>query len=166
MGMVIIEVIVVICAVLVIGISVNVIEDYHNRTSSISFKEAMDLANLPVITFYQGDKKFNFLLDTGSNFSHICKSVANQIDGVKLTGEVMVHGVGGAGNIGDAVKTTLSYKDKSFDIVLCIGSHLDETFNAIKASTGVTVHGILGSIFLEENKYVLDFAKLVAYSKK
>ena len=34
---------------------------------AMSFQNSMDLAELPVVTFRQGDKKINFLLDTGSN---------------------------------------------------------------------------------------------------
>ena len=43
---------------------------------------------------------------------------------------------------------------------------LSPTFNTIKEQTGVIIHGILGSCFFREYKYILDFNNLVAYSKK
>ena len=55
---------------------VNTVEKIRKKNNSkISFKEAMDLAELPVVTFYNGDVKLNFLLDTGSNISYINKSI-------------------------------------------------------------------------------------------
>ena len=40
----------------------------------MSFKEAMDLVGLPVITFCNSNVKLNFLLATGSDKSYINKS--------------------------------------------------------------------------------------------
>ena len=39
-------------------------------------------------------------------------------------------------------------------------------FNDIKRETGVTLHGIIGTKFFAKYNYVIDFEKLVAYSKK
>ena len=33
---------------------------------AMSFQNSMDLADAPVVTLYQGDKKINFILDTGA----------------------------------------------------------------------------------------------------
>ena len=44
-------------------------------------------------------------------------------------------------------------------------SDLDKPFNNIKKESGVTIHGILGNNFFKKYKYVLDFDKLIAYSK-
>lgn len=43
--------------------------------TKMSFKEALDLAGLPVVTFNVGKHKVNFLLDTGSDSSSINMSV-------------------------------------------------------------------------------------------
>ena len=43
---------------------------------------------------------------------------------------------------------------------------MSDAFGHIKKDTGVTVHGIIGSLFFNEFKYVLDFDELIAYSKK
>ena len=47
---------------------------YRNKVkeqTKISFKEGLDLTELPIVTFNQGDVKLHFLLDTGSNISFI-----------------------------------------------------------------------------------------------
>ena len=47
---------------------------------SMSFMESMNLTELPVVTFYQEDKKFNFLLDTGSSDCIIDSNILDQIE--------------------------------------------------------------------------------------
>ena len=42
---------------------------------------------------------------------------------------------------------------------------MQEAFDNVKKESGVTIHGILGSKFFEEYKYVLDFKELIAYTK-
>ena len=46
----------------------------------MDFKSAVDLTGVPMITFTQGDKKYNFIVDTGSNVSYI-----NQAAGMEYT---------------------------------------------------------------------------------
>ena len=43
---------------------------------------------------------------------------------------------------------------------------MSSSFDVIKRSTGVNIHGILGTAFFNKYKYILDFDKLIAYSKK
>ena len=69
----------VMCALAVIGIIgvfywLFTIDSYIVRVKKnqvMEFKTSMDLSGLPIITFYQGKKKYNFLLDTGSNISYV-----------------------------------------------------------------------------------------------
>ena len=65
----ILETVGILLAVVILAIIINGVEDYCKQKGGVnmSFKEAMDLVELPVVTFYNGDKKLNFLLDTGSN---------------------------------------------------------------------------------------------------
>jgi hypothetical protein len=131
----------------------------------MSFKESMDLAELPIVTFYQGDKKFNFLLDSGSNYSHISAIAAKNIQGTKINVESDITGIG-QGKSEGMYKAVLTYKNLSFDIDLCITKHLNDSFSSIKKETGIQIHGIIGNQFLQKYKYVLDFNELVAYPKK
>ena len=162
----ILEVILTSVAVLVIGYTINLCEDRIKRNNrKMSFREAMDLAEMPVVTFYQGDKKFNFLLDTGSNYSHISKEAAKEIQGETMEAQAKVSGIG-EGTTSGVCRTTLSYKGADYDIDLSITDHLTDAFAAIKTETGVQVHGLIGNQFFQKHKYVLDFEELVAYTKK
>lgn len=162
----ILEVVLTIVTVLVIGYTINLCEDRIKRNNrKMSFREAMDLAEMPVVTFYQGDKKFNFLLDTGSNYSHISKEAAKEIQGEIMKAQAKVSGIG-EGTTSGVCRTTLSYKGADYDIDLSITDHLTDAFAAIKTETGVQVHGLIGNQFFQKHKYVLDFEELVAYTKK
>lgn len=163
--MIVLEVIITMLAVVALATIVNAFEDHAKHENKISFKEAMDLAELPVVTFYQGTEKFNFLLDTGSNHSHISADAAQRIVGTPMTGSENINGVCGAITVDKAIKANLEYKATTYEVILLIGEHLNETFSTIKESTGVQIHGIIGSNFLNDNRYVLDFDELVAYSK-
>lgn len=161
----IIESIILAVAVVISAFIINGVEDYMKRGSKMSFKESMDLAELPIVTFYQGKKKLNFLLDTGSNHSHITFDASKELEGTRMKGSESVKGVGGEASIDTSIQTILEYKNNKYNINLLVGSHLDSTFADIKESTGVKVHGIIGNSFLNENKYILDFDELIAYHK-
>lgn len=161
------ELILTVIGILALGYVVSLCESNirKNNDRKMSFKESMDLAEMPVVTFYQGDKKFNFLLDTGSNYSHISKEAAKNIKGTMIDAKAKVSGIG-EGETSAICKTTLSYKDKDYNIDLSVTNHLTDVFADIKKETGVQVHGLIGNQFFQEHKYILDFNELVAYSKK
>lgn len=131
----------------------------------MDFKSSMDLCQLPVVTFYQGDKRFNFLLDTGSNNSIIDSSIIKQIKHKKseLTSTLM----GMEGNPIDVpvCTITLYFNDKAYTYDYLI-QDMSSAFGSIKKETGVNINGIIGSSFFNKFRYVLDFAELIAYSKK
>lgn len=131
----------------------------------ISFKQGMDLTELPVITLYQKDKKFNFLLDTGSNDSIIDKNILDQIEHEPIEEKTSLFGLEGKKREAGMCNITLWYKDTPYEFVY-VAHDMKEPFSALKQETGVTLHGLIGSKFFNAYKYVLDFAELVAYSKK
>lgn len=131
----------------------------------ISFKEAMELTDLPVVTFYNKDKKLNFLLDTGSNESYINQSVIAELEHKVAFKHLNIIGSGGNNNSSLCCNFQISYRDKSYNEEFNI-LDLEEAFATIKSESGVQIHGILGNKFFEKYKYILDFNKLVAYSKK
>ena len=90
------ELILTVIGILALGYVVILCESNirKNNDRKMSFKESMDLAEMPVVTFYQGDKKFNFLLDTGSNYSHISKEAAKSIKGTMIDTKAKVSGIG------------------------------------------------------------------------
>ena len=50
----------------------------------MSFRETMDLTGLPVVTFKQGENKFNFVLDTGAVSSIIDLRVLDKLQYTEL----------------------------------------------------------------------------------
>lgn len=151
-----------ICAAIVIAYAEVKASRLNKR--KISFRESVDLTELPVITLYQEDKKFNFLLDTGSNDSIISKPAARSIKGTYSKCERLIEGLGST-NVSKICTTTLLYKNMSFEVECLVSDGITATFNSIKKASGVHIHGILGTKFLQKYKYVLDFDELVAYKK-
>lgn len=135
------------------------------KQSKISFKEAMDLTDLPVITFYNNGKKANFLLDTGSNCSYVTESSLSQYQYTKLNIKQSVFGLEGVDHYGHLCNLDIYYQNIPFNNDFLIAD-LEATFNRIKSESGVQLNGILGNDFFKKYKYVLDFENLTAYQKK
>lgn len=161
----ILEIIGIFLMVIVVAMIINAIEDNRKKNDSkISFRESMDLTELPVVTFYNGDKKLNFLLDTGSNVSHINSSVIHLLDHTKTDQKTDTIGMEGNKVSNDICKMTVYYRNQRFEEDFII-SDLNDAFDIIKQEDGVQIHGILGSKFFEKYRYVLDFSELIAYIK-
>lgn len=135
------------------------------KANSMSFKEAMDLAELPVVTFMQGEKKINFLLDTGSNNCIIDSTFVKSIEHTMLDMETNLYGLEGNVQRPSICTFKMSYKGREYEYPYLV-QDMSAAFGAIKKETGVTIHGLLGSKFFNEFKYVLDFDELIAYSKE
>lgn len=133
---------------------------------SMSFMESMNLVNLPIVTFFQGDKRFNFLLDTGSNSSVIDKNALKNIKHTITNNPNLsnIMGMDGILHQTQSCEITLYYKDREYTYEYIV-QDMKEAFTSIKQSSGVTLHGIIGSSFFNKFKYVLDFDDLIAYSK-
>lgn len=124
----------------------------------------MELTELPVITFYNHEQKINFLLDTGSNDSHITKSALYKLDHKLLNEYKPIVTMGSTHVDTPCCSMVISNKNHEFEGKFLI-SDLDAAFKTIKRESGVQIHGILGSKFFQEYKYVLDFDELIAYLK-
>lgn len=164
----VLEIVGMLLAVVILAVIINGVDDYcrQRKRVNMSFKEAMDLVELPVVTFYNGDKKLNFLLDTGSNISQINSSVLPLLDHKKVEEKDMdVTGIEGNKVNTEFCEMTITYKGQEFVGEFCIHD-LDDAFAIVKEESGVQIHGILGSLFFQKYKYVFDFASLIAYTKK
>lgn len=155
-----------ICALIAIMVIAYLIVKYNNNDiETMSFRETMDLVGLPIVTFRNNNKRFNFLLDTGASTSVINKKVLSEMDykNTNMGGTIF----GMEGNQVDAplVYIELTYKEKQYDdIFQCVD--MTAAFDNVKQEYGVTIHGILSSHFFEKYKYILNFKDLIAYSKK
>ena len=158
-------ILVVLLAVVTIGLIVNGVED-SNKYTKISFKESLDLTDLPVITFIYGPEKLHFLLDSGANKSVLDERVFNTLN-IPLKEDVAsmpMYGIEGTPTETKICSMTISYKEQDFTSDFCV-IDLSAAFDNVKNESGITIHGILGNSFFTKYKYVLDFDKLVAYNK-
>ena len=165
----ILEAILVLTGVAALGSVVNIfMKNREAPQESISIKKYMP-GDLPVITLTNNGVALNFLIDTGSNISHICPSAAALIEHEHLRTNKNTK-IAGLGAVNQGVTIcTAKFKDtlsKEYKIQLSISSELEETGKYIKKNTGVEVHGLLGTDFLQNYKFVIDFKSLEVYARK
>ena len=55
------EVIIILVIVVIAVIIINGVQDYDRKKVEMSFKESMNLTELPIVTFYNGSTKMNYL---------------------------------------------------------------------------------------------------------
>ena len=159
-------IIIILCVpIIVLGIVCHYRIKLHRERTKLSIKESLELTNIPVITLYNNDKPFNFLLDTGSSESHIRSDVVEKIDGEPYDYEYSYMGSAGEANTSRVIETYLHHKNMPFRATLIVNSNLNDSFKEIEKTRGVHIDGLLGSDFFKRHRYVLDFAELVAYYK-
>lgn len=153
-------------AVVAVALTANYFEDKLNRErAKISIKESIDLTQMPIITFLEGNTKLNFLLDSGSSHSYISQSAAKMLIGTPVDTDFTYTTAIGSASTSKMIEAVLKYKNEEFEVDLFINEELDDSFDEVKKDCGVQVHGILGTNFLKDHRYVLDFAELVVYHK-
>lgn len=135
---------------------------YTKSKDVMSFKQSMELCDMPIVTFYIGDRKLNFVLDTGCVQSMLDTDV---IDKYKLNVSYIgknfeVWGANGKCSTDKMGVLGLYYNNKKFEETFVCSSTIKHTFSWLKQNKGVTVHGLLGSNFFNKYKYILDFKKL------
>lgn len=158
------EILIILIFIVVFALIVNGIEDHNKDRTQMSFREAMDLVGLPIVTFYQGDKKLNFLLDTGSNLSVINEAALESIEHETLDRKGSLYGVDGIKRETSFASIGLVYKKNEYREEFQV-TNMQAAIDEIKAESGVNMIGIIGNDFFRRYKYILDFDELIAYSK-
>jgi hypothetical protein len=135
---------------------------YTKSKDVMSFKQSMELCDMPIVTFYIEDRKLNFVLDTGCIQSMLDADI---IDKYKLNVSYIgknfeVWGANGKCSTDKMGVLGLYYNNKKFEETFVCSSTIKHTFSWLKQNKGVTVHGLLGSNFFNTYKYILDFNKL------
>lgn len=163
----IVAMIVVLACIAIIAGVVNLIMNRRKidpKVGRISFRESMDLVELPIITFVNNGKKLNFLLDTGASYSSINEAALEGLSYVE-TGETGF-GMGIEGTVKEDrgyIRMNVGYRSQSYEDDFQVVD-LSQAFGMIKQESGINLHGIIGNTFFQKYRYVLDFSELIAYS--
>lgn len=151
--------------IIILCICALVYAHFKNTPKGImEFKTSMELSGLPVITFYQGNNKYNFLLDTGSSSSYLDSNsdmIRTEIPNV--TADM----IGIEGNRTECLVSVVDfYRDgMKYQCTMRV-MDIGKTFAEIKNNYGINLSGILGNDFFVKYKYCLDFKNLVVYINK
>ena len=138
-----------------------------SKKVGFSFEETMTDVGIPIVTLKNGEKEFNFLLDTGSDISHIDSNIKDSLsDTEEIKGDNLAVTTANGSIEGNSswIRVPLNYKKQSF-IEDFMPLDLHDSFEVLKEDTGIQLHGILGGTFLRKYRYVLDYDDLVAYTK-
>ena len=130
---------------------------------SMSFRETMDLCELPIVTFMNNGKKLNFLLDTGASKSVIHSGALEGLTYKSINKSGDVYGMDGKRKDVSFINMSIEYRGKDYNEEFQ-SIDMSVPFSNLKADFGVNLHGILSSTFFQKYKYVLNFDELVAYS--
>lgn len=136
----------------------------HNSFLSFSFSKGFVSPNIPIATFYQGDKELNFIIDTGSDDNVINREALADIKYDMISHKGTLAGVGGVYEV-EACNISFQHEGEDFTAKFLISDHLQQAFDDIRKAHAIPLHGMLGSKFLADNKIVLDFTSLMAFSK-
>lgn len=135
------------------------------KRTCIDFGAGYNLTDLPIATFYQGEVKLNFLLDTGSTNNILNAPILKRIECVKTDKSVNVFGMDGVNHECSNYMVDIEYNGSHYPTTFMVHD-MRAAFGNIKKETGVTVNGILGSEFFKQNESILDFIEFKAYFKK
>lgn len=166
--MVILNAILVLAGVAAIASVINLFDRKVSPIDSVPMEIQLP-GNLPIIALFSNGNMFNFLLDSGSNISHICaeyyEALGAEIIGTYEDGEVA--GLGATNTGVTMCSTTLrDILGNEYKVNLSVSNQLSAVAKSIEASTGVQIHGLLGTDFLKANNYVIDFKALAVYPCK
>ena len=133
----------------------RVFSPFHKK-----FDACIDTLGLPIVSFESNNQKFNFLVDTGSNLSHLKIGVAEKMKSRPITKGCQTVITTGNGVVKQHGYYIVELKSKyytfnqEFEVM-----DLEDTFR----DWGVNVDGILGVDFLMATGYKLNFNTLTMY---
>lgn len=115
---------------------------------------------LPIILVEIEDKYLCFILDTGSTCSLIDSTVVEYFkDIVEPVGDYCISGIEGTKHKVDIVTLSFNFEGQIYKPKFCVTPLLD-AFKSIEEENGIQVHGLLGTDFLLENQWIVDFRTL------
>ena len=165
----VILVLVVIVAAITTAIWIELRKRVKRSRKEMSLKVVLP-CNLPIITLYcRNGRMLSFLLDSGSNMSHICPESVKELEANVLGTykEGKVTGLG-AENVGITMceATLFDSSKNSYKVNLSISEQLTAVADSLESSSGIRIDGLLGTDFLNPYGCVIDFDDLNVLLKK
>ncbi|MCM1720820.1 aspartyl protease family protein [Bacteroides ovatus] len=115
---------------------------------------------LPIILVDVKGEHLCFILDTGSTCSLIDSTVVEYFkDIVEPAGDYCISGIEGTKHKVDMVILPFNFKGQIYKPKFCVKPLLD-AFSCIEQESEIQIHGLLGTDFLLENKWIIDFNKI------
>ena len=125
-----------------------------------SLSHGLQLTNLPLIVVKIANKNLCFILDTGSTCSLIDSNVVEYFkDIAESIGDYYISGIDGSRHKVDVIILPFNFEGYTYKPKLCV-QPLSDAFKEIEEDSGIQVHGLLGTDFLIENKWIIDFNKI------
>ena len=122
-----------------------------------SLYHGFNQTKLPIIVVKVEDKHLCFILDTGSTCSLIDSNVVEYFkDIVAPIGDYCISGIDGTKHKVDVIILPFNFESQEYKSMFCVKPLLD-AFRAIEIESGIQVHGLLGTDFLIENQWIIDF---------
>lgn len=160
--------IIVIIFLFCIGVIKNRVDNYKENV--ISFKDNLIISGMPVVDVLCNKEDICLLIDTGSDKSYISPTAVNIFKKYIESEETVKTKIicGGSSEVSETRVVELPVEFNKFNtrmISFITMPSLDRQFREIEQTRNITIHGIIGSDFLEQNKTELDFNKLCMHFK-
>lgn len=141
--------------IVIIAVLANGIEDYNSK-NTIKFDKSFGELQLPIITFLNNDKEFNFLVDTGANMSIINSYYLQEFKYISLETTGTIFGMEGNVTNTNFVSVVLQKGKDSF--LNCYQAvDISNSFGRIEDSYSVKIHGVIGNDFLVKYGCLIDY---------
>lgn len=163
--MIILKAAIILIGVLVLAIIINGIRNCYRRNSltRLPFTDTMRRIKLPIVSLTNNGQTFKFLIDTGATLSVVDSKVLNKLDYSKLNIKGNAYGIDGNIVNVDYVIMALSHDNTEFVEEFQV-MRLD-AFDNLRKTDNIDLAGILGGAFLKRYNFVVDYKKLIAYTK-
>jgi hypothetical protein len=138
---------------------------FNQKGGFINVKSSIETLRIPIIKTKIEGKKYNFIVDSGSDRSLIFKSILDSIkDKTYLDKGVRVTTINDKTDVNPVCRLSFSIKNNvlSDDFIELKDS---VSFAAIEDKYGIRIDGILGGMFLIKNKWIIDYDNSVVWIK-
>lgn len=140
---------------------------FNTKGEFINIKSSVETIKLPILTSEIEGKTYNFLVDSGANVNIISKEAIDMIqDKIILEKtEKIITIEAKSKEDRNVCSISFSVKGNIFSDKFIISDRF-VSLDSIERNYGIKIDGILGSNFLYENKWIIDYNNLVVWIGK